>query len=258
MSTISQKLTQLLNTKADIASAIECKGVDVPSGASFSTYARLINKIETSTQPNWDQNDHNAADYIKNRPFYSHGTFETKDYFPAFMIGEMNENSSTGTLSVDFAASSLIVTGQTYTLTVGETSIDFVAKSETYDSLVLTYIGDSYVSLNTDGTYVSEYGFTIASAIVESLMDMIIINDTTKFMELYGIESLDVLKTSTMSMQYQEENVVKMPLKYLPLSVSYVQDTSNISAIDFSQYKEGELVLLVTSLNSTLSTVSEE
>lgn len=45
MGTTAQKLNKLLETKADIKSAIEAKGVTVSSAATFSSYPDYINQI---------------------------------------------------------------------------------------------------------------------------------------------------------------------------------------------------------------------
>ena len=39
--------------------------------------AKLAESIETGVQPDWNQNDSTAADYVKNRPFYTGGPVET-------------------------------------------------------------------------------------------------------------------------------------------------------------------------------------
>ena len=47
MSTLADKLSYLLETKALIKAAIESKGVTVPDDATFRDYATLIESIQT-------------------------------------------------------------------------------------------------------------------------------------------------------------------------------------------------------------------
>lgn len=88
MSTTAEKLNKLLNTKTDIASALEEKGQE--GGTVFSTYADQIRNIPsdliitddgegnvafemdmgttTTFQSDWNQDDPSAPNYIKNKP----------------------------------------------------------------------------------------------------------------------------------------------------------------------------------------------
>ena len=71
---------RLANTKTAIATAIAGKGVTVPDGTLLDGMAPLIESIEAGgvgVQSDWNQNDETAADYVKNRPFYSGNLVET-------------------------------------------------------------------------------------------------------------------------------------------------------------------------------------
>mgnify|MGYP001771802937 CR=1 FL=1 len=77
---IQTELTRITNAKAAIKAAIEGKGVTVPDGTLLDGMAPLIESIEAGgvgVQPDWNQNDETAADYVKNRPFYTGDPVET-------------------------------------------------------------------------------------------------------------------------------------------------------------------------------------
>ena len=77
---IQTELTRITNAKAAVKAAIEGKGVTVPDGTLLDDMAPLIESIETGgvgVQPDWNQNDETAADYVKNRPFYTGNPVET-------------------------------------------------------------------------------------------------------------------------------------------------------------------------------------
>ena len=77
---IQTEITRIESAKTAIASAIEGKGVTVPDGTLLDGMAPLIESIEAGgvgVQPDWNQNDETAADYVKNRPFYTGEPVET-------------------------------------------------------------------------------------------------------------------------------------------------------------------------------------
>ena len=70
---VQTEIGRLSGAKSAIAAAIADKGVTVPDGTKIDGMAALIARIEVgggSVQPDWNQNDPAAADYVKNRPFY--------------------------------------------------------------------------------------------------------------------------------------------------------------------------------------------
>ena len=106
-------------------------GAGVPDGG---TVGQLLGKTETGTawidppqsgvQPDWNQNDETAADYVKNRPFYSEIGIVTVenvadaelDGFPIFAVGD------TVTVTVDGVEHSLVAYNDDGFTTIGDTS----------------------------------------------------------------------------------------------------------------------------------------
>ena len=77
---IQTEITRIESAKTAIATAIEGKGVTVPTGTKLDGMAPLIESIEAGgvgVQPDWNQNDSTQPDYVKNRPFYMGDPVET-------------------------------------------------------------------------------------------------------------------------------------------------------------------------------------
>lgn len=72
---IQSEVSRLESAKSAIADAITAKGVAVPASAKLDSYAGLVAEIPAGggVQPDWNQNDPAADDYIKNRPCYTDG-----------------------------------------------------------------------------------------------------------------------------------------------------------------------------------------
>ena len=91
-------------------------GVGVPNGG---TVGQLLSKTESGTewidppqsgvQPDWNQNDSTAADYVKNRPFYTRGSVET------VLVEESTVSFSIGGNGIYTAALE-----STFSLTIGD------------------------------------------------------------------------------------------------------------------------------------------
>lgn len=67
-------------SKKNIISALRDKGVDVNDDVEWYELDDKIEQIKAATEPyikDWNQNDSTAADYIKNRPFYTGDPVET-------------------------------------------------------------------------------------------------------------------------------------------------------------------------------------
>lgn len=71
---IQTELTRLTNAKNAIVSAIEGKGVDVPSGAKLDALAALIESIQAGAEHTWDQIPIVVKNYIDNV------TYDPSDY----------------------------------------------------------------------------------------------------------------------------------------------------------------------------------
>ena len=62
---------------------------------SGGVYSSLVNSGSIQVQSDWEQNDNNAVDYIKNRPFYSEPVFtdfnlDSHDYYSSFTVLPFN------------------------------------------------------------------------------------------------------------------------------------------------------------------------
>lgn len=62
---VSDQVERLAAAKADIAAAIESKGVDVPQGASISDMAALVAKIPVFTEEEVFLSAHPVGSYFK-------------------------------------------------------------------------------------------------------------------------------------------------------------------------------------------------
>lgn len=117
--------------------AYECLGTDIPGRDrgfvtvyNFNHREYLWNNIGAAsaspelfqnnfTQPNWNQNDPTAPDYVKNRPFWSDNPVET------VLIEEQVLTSDDGFAECD--GSLLLVEGEIYTVTFNGVKYDCVA-----------------------------------------------------------------------------------------------------------------------------------
>ena len=84
MATLNENLTRLSDAKADIAQAIENKGVTVPNNSGFEDFSELIDSIETSGSNEVDEKDVNFYDFDGRRIYsYTKEEFLQLSEFPA-------------------------------------------------------------------------------------------------------------------------------------------------------------------------------
>lgn len=79
---------------------------------------------QESVQPDWNQNDSTAADYIKNRPFYITGTELTNIITEQTVSFELNSNTNMYTAFIDALN---LETGKTYRVIFDNVSYDCLA-----------------------------------------------------------------------------------------------------------------------------------
>lgn len=163
----------------------------------------LIQKMK-SFRGNWDQNDPNADDYIKNRPFY------TGDLTEKILFTESFANSDTvdwgqtkvGYISEYYGDSYVLNVNEKYIVYFDDTQFECVAFIENeYDNVVIgngKFVGDS----NTD----NNLPFAIGTYDIGSNMCYIIVGDTD---------------THTVSVKSFYTPIHKIDSKYLP-AMDYV------------------------------------
>ena len=174
-------------------------GAGVPDGG---TVGQLLSKTETGTewidppqsgvQPDWNQNDETAADYVKNRPFYTGAPVET------VLVEE-------STVPFEFEDDSGMYIGQlesTFSATVGET-YKVSWDGTTYDCACIDFNGNIAIgNLSIMGA-----GPDTGEPFLISVNNGIGI----------GIATADTASSHTISISAMLPKVVKIDPKYLPI-----------------------------------------
>lgn len=213
--------------------------------------------------PDWEQNDPDGLGYIKNRPFYT-GTPKWTEW--------MAKTAVTG----DGAdAPGMFTKGKTYRVTLyvmrsGTTdheqfgnATEFVAFQETYGGQTYCELGDGLVKSSAAG-FVPAYGVAICT-VIEDVSPIIAleITDKTLMMTTFGVsaDTAEIGDTDTILAHIEEydDGVHKIDPKYLPDDIGsggtsttngiHIHDIGSAefdpSALDFSQYAAGDVVLVV-------------
>ena len=193
---IQTEITRIESAKTAIATAIEGKGVTVPDGTLLDGMAPLIESIEAGgvgVQPDWNQNDEAAADYVKNRPFYT---------------GEPVETVLVEESTVSFAENSGFYVAQvqsTFEVTVGE-----VYK--------ISWDGDAYQCTCVDFNGHYAIGNLSIAGLGSDTGEPFIMNVTNG--ERINIVTADTSASHTFSISVFAQEVVKIDEKYLPDTVA--------------------------------------
>ena len=175
-------------------------GAGVPDGG---TVGQLLGKTETGTawidppqsgvQPDWNQNDSTAADYVKNRPFYTGNPVET------VLVEES---------TVSFASADGIYIGQlesTFSPTVGET-YKVSWDGTVYECVCVNFYDDTVIgnlSLMGDGSDTGE--------------PFIMMVYNGQGIEIY---TADASASHTFSISGTTAQIVKIPSKYIDKDAS--------------------------------------
>lgn len=180
---------------------------------------------EKSIQPDWNQNDKTAADYVKNRPFYTGDTVET------FFVEES---------TVPFAPMDVVYIGQlesTFVPTVGET-------------YKVSWDGTTYESTCVNSNNLQLIG---------NLSIMGIGSDTGEpFLIAVGngngirIATADTSASHTFSVSGKQTPIVKIPAKYIDKDTSgyvVIHKNSTMTEEDVQKYDDaishGEAVFII-------------
>lgn len=169
---------------------------------------------QSSAQPDWNQNDSTAADYIKNRPFYTGDPVETV-ILPETTITIANgENLLSSSFSYSFEV------GQTYVITFDGVDTEYTA----YEAHGLVFIGDNFSSVDGGSGY-----FVIANN------GLIVLNTMDSSLE----------GSHTIAIKIYTQEIVKVDEKYLPESAFTYAEWSKISN-KIVDYKQQSLSLSVS------------
>lgn len=172
-------------------------GAGVPDGG---TAGQLLSKTESGTewidppqsgaQPDWNQNDSTAADYVKNRPFYTGDPAET------VLVEES---------TVSFAAEDGMYMGQlesTFSATVGET-YKVSWDGTTYECACVDFNGNIAIGNLSIAGAGSDTGEPFLMSVLNG--------------QLIGIIAADTASSHTISISGMLPKVVKIDPKYLPI-----------------------------------------
>ena len=162
--------------------------------------------VQAGTQPDWNQNDETAPDYVKNRPFYT-GDAVLQDIVPATDV-----EIKTGTEII-------LATGVEHEFEVGKQYIVSMDGTETaytsYEYGGTICVGDEFTAVIQGSGYVI-YG--AGSAVVLTTMDTSLVGDHS-----IGIKT-------------ESQPIIKVPEKYLPKFNEVLPQTF------WEQYTEEKLI----------------
>lgn len=139
---VQSEINRLNQAKNSLKTAIESKGVAVPTEATLDTYSTLVEQISSgvNVQSDYVQNDPEQPDYIKNRPFYA------QDFESTIVDQTFSDFEPYSDFPGAYASQSL---GQLITLEIGKTykvtwdGAEYVCVGKPVnDQLPIPYIGN--------------------------------------------------------------------------------------------------------------------
>lgn len=155
-------------------------------------------------QSDWNQNDETAADYVKNRPFY------TGDKIEAEWLPETSVLIESGETLISSTFENEITVGVTYSVTFDGTTTEYIGTKFAQSGQNLVYFGDDFVqtmSGTIKGTvYAAQNGLLMMATTNEALIGA----------------------THTISIREVSEQVIKVPEKYIPSTPEFVVDATNL------------------------------
>lgn len=180
-----------------------------------------------SVQSDYEQNDSEAADYIKNRPFYMGDLVETEICDINALLTE-NDSSwflmdETKNLWVANAPISVLATevGKQYVVVINGDKYTSVATLENMDMDAIAFGDwDAYVSMMTGGDP-SGFTYVVACVPAQNIASIVYKGaEAPAEFKIYGVD----------------QEIVKIDPKFLPEGgVGYVESTSEINAFDIIQ-----------------------
>lgn len=205
---------------------------------------KSVNLGPVLARPDLAENDPKSPHYVRNRMCYSEGMQKT-EFMPPTLMSNVTLDADGETGTYNFSVSDFMETGITYTVKVGDMTMDFQAVQEVVDGVSLNCIGDSYSGLLDEETFSPTYGFSLATSATFGNVALLLITSLSVFMTFWGIPSTADFAAAEMSVEGLKEKVHKLPNKYLPVKILQIADMSSIASVDFSVYDPGDIVLLV-------------
>lgn len=155
-------------------------------------------------QSDWNQNDETAADYVKNRPFY------TGDKIEAEWLPETSVLIESGETLISSTFENEITVGATYSVTFDGTTTEYIGTKFAQSGQSLVYFGDDFAQVMSG---------TIKGTVYAAQNGMLIMATTNE--TLNGA-------THTISIREVTEQVIKVPEKYIPPTPEFVVDATNL------------------------------
>lgn len=201
--------------------------------------------------PDYTQNDPNGAGYIKNRPCY----------FTGNMIEELYA-SIPGTDDGAFV-SSLMTAGDKYKFTINNISVELDAYNNSYSGTDFVQIGDNFadfLATGDDASFDATYGYAFASIAQDTnIVGMIRVTDETLMKSSFGLTDDDFTNGNfTITVHHLIPEAVKLDKRFLPddigggsqIKIMDIGASDDVSSIDFSSYKPGDVILVVGDANA--------
>lgn len=245
MSTTTEKLAYLSETKAQIRDAIEAQGVSVPETAPFRGYVEKIREIRSAAD--YAENDPAQPGYIANRPCYFTGVTQEVALLEAqpVPVGEPGPYSG-----------AKMAAGEDYRLTINGVSVEMQAYIQTVGEITGVAIGDSFADFMAGEGFVPTCGYVFGMLVTsgQSMIALIPTDGTgAMLMEAFGLAPEDLAAgTVPVTLTHIVREAVKLDKRLLPDDIGggrasniHIVEASDIASVDVSGYAEGDVVLLV-------------
>lgn len=206
---------------------------------------------QVAPAPDYEVNDPNQPGYIANRPCYFTGETIEDTVMDALSVPVGSPGSYSG---------EVMEAGERYKLTIKGTSVELTAYEETVEGMTGTAIGDSFVDFyaaeSGGGSFVPTYGYLLGTLSSGGAPVVALIpTDGTgaMLMAAFGLTTEELAAGSVaVTLTHLIPEAVKLSKHLLPDGIGAsspvrVVDigSGSLSDIDFSNYKAGDIVLVV-------------
>ena len=171
---------------------VPCGGFVLGEGLALGEDGKTVNVTGGGSQADWNQNDESAADYVKNRPFYTGEPVETllmEETTVSFSL--LDEGIYSGNMPIIE-----IIGGGTYNICFDDITYQCIAKTITEGT---TALGNQRIA-NASATDTGE-------------PFLIVMNDTSPV-----IATLDSSPSHTLSIRMIDNEIKQIDSKYLPMA----------------------------------------
>lgn len=201
------------------------------------------------TDADYAVNDPNQLGYIANRPCYFTGNTIEETLMDAVSVEIGAEKNYSG---------KPMKAGETYRLTIKDTTVELTAFTEIVEGTTVTVIGDSvadFVAAQKDGAapFVPKYGYTLY--MVNTMVALITTDETGEMLKAaFGLTAEELAaKNVSVTLTHPIPEAVKLDKRLLPddIGASSIKiidtgsDSFDPSGIDFTQYSPGDIILVV-------------